>query len=371
MGFATRVVRKSVRKATPRSVRKVMNPVGTVKSAITPRPIKQVSRGIYTVTNPLGAAENALIDSVLNAGSGRRRSSSSTYRSASGSSSRSQPSASRAPSPAAQAKIQQAFDAHDALTSLMAAGRERFQPAARPIVPAPALTDAAPLEAAEWAARKKQASFWRRTERKRLRLEAAAAARASADAHDRQLTEQARKRQVEIDVWWQNLSRGDEPTLTAALQSAFADNPAPVDIIRAKEGEAALVLRLPGPDVLPDRKVHVTPGGRATTKAWTKTELAEVYADLLGAHLLATLRETFAVGPSVHFVRVIGVRGRGAGAGVLFDADANRSAASRDDGHGRVLLDEARVGLRRQGRTREVSPWPAAELAPEVAALAR
>ena len=74
VGFAKRVVRKSVRKATPRSVRKAMNPVGTVKSAITPRPVKQLTRGVYTVTNPLGAAENALIGSVLNAGGGRRRS---------------------------------------------------------------------------------------------------------------------------------------------------------------------------------------------------------------------------------------------------------------------------------------------------------
>lgn len=75
MGFARRVVRKSVRKATPRSVRKVMHPVRTAKNAATPRSVKQLRRGIYTVRNPLGAAENALIGSVLNAGSGRRRSS--------------------------------------------------------------------------------------------------------------------------------------------------------------------------------------------------------------------------------------------------------------------------------------------------------
>ncbi len=350
MGFAKRVVRKSVRKATPRSVRKVMNPVGTVKSAITPRPVKQLTRGVYTVTNPLGAAENALIDSVLNAGGGRRRSSSPS-------------SGTRAPSPAAQAKLHQAFHAHDALTSLMAAGRERFQPATRPVLPAPSPTDPAPLEAAEWAARKSQASIWRRGERKRLRLEAAAAARASADQH--------RRRQVEADAWWERLSRGEERTLTAALKEAFADNPAPVDIICAEENEAALVLRLPGPGVLPERKAHVTPGGKATTKAWTKTELADVYAELLGAHLLATLRESWAVGSSLSDIRVIGVRGRGSSAEVLFDVEASRNVASRGDGYGRVLLDEAVVGLHRSGRTREVAPWPASELDPEVAALAR
>jgi len=369
VGFAKRVVRKSVRKATPRSVRKVMNPVGTVKSAITPRPVKQLTRGVYTVTNPLGAAENALIDSVLNVGGGRRRSSSpsSRRRASSGSPS----SGTRAPSPAAQAKLHQAFHAHDALTSLMAAGRERFQPATRPVLPAPSPTDPAPLEAAEWAARKSQASIWRRGERKRLRLDAAAAARASADQRDREFAEQHRRRQVEADAWWERLSRGEERTLTAALKEAFADNPAPVDIIRAEENEAALVLRLPGPGVLPERKAHVTPGGKATTKAWTKTELADVYAELLGAHLLATLRESWAVGSSLSDIRVIGVRGRGSSAEVLFDVEASRNVASRGDGYGRVLLDEAVVGLRRSGRTREVAPWAASELNPEVAALAR
>ncbi len=277
----------------------------------------------------------------------------------------------RSPSPAAQAKLQQAFHAHDALTSLMAAGRERFQPATRPVLPAPSPTDLAPLKAAVWAERKRQASIWRRGQRKRLRLEAAAAARVRAEQRDRELAEQHRWLQVEADVWWERLRRGEERTLTAALKQAFADNPAPVDIVRAEENEAALVLRLPGTGVLPERKAHVTPGGKATTKAWTKTDLADVYADLLGAHLLATLRESWAVGPSLRDVRVIGVRGQGSSAEVLFDVEASRDVASRGDGYGRVLLDKAVVGLRRSGRTREVAPWPASELEPEVAALAR
>lgn len=368
MGFAKRMVRKSVRKATPRSVRKVVNPVGTIKSAVTPRPVRQLSRGIYTVTNPLGAAENALIDVMLSpGGGGRRRSGGSRSRPSSGSS----PLVGRAPSAASQARLQQAFDAEDALGGLMAAGRERFQSTTRPLLPAPARTDPAPLEAAEWAARKGQSSFWRRTERKRLRLEAGSAAKATAAERDRELAEQTRRRQAEADAWWERLSRGEEQTLTAALEVAFADNPAPLEIVRAEGSEAALVLRLPVPGVLPERKAHVTPGGKATTKAWTKTELGEVYADLLGAHLLATLRESWAVGPSLRDLRVIGVRGRGASAEVLFDVEASRSAASRGDGYGRVLLDQAPAGLRRVGRTREVAPWPPEELDPEVADLAR
>lgn len=73
MGFARRVVRKSVRKATPRPVRQVMHPARTVKNKVTPRPVRQVSHAAYMVRNPVGAAENKLIGAALNTGSRRRR----------------------------------------------------------------------------------------------------------------------------------------------------------------------------------------------------------------------------------------------------------------------------------------------------------
>jgi len=73
MGFARRVVRKTVRKATPKPVRKAMHPARTVRNAVTPRPVKQVSRAVYTVRHPVGAAENKAIGAVLNGGRSRRR----------------------------------------------------------------------------------------------------------------------------------------------------------------------------------------------------------------------------------------------------------------------------------------------------------
>jgi hypothetical protein len=73
MGLGRRIVRKTVRKATPRPVRQAMHPARTVKNAVTPRPVRQVSRAAYTIRNPVGASENKIIGAVLNAGSGRRR----------------------------------------------------------------------------------------------------------------------------------------------------------------------------------------------------------------------------------------------------------------------------------------------------------
>jgi hypothetical protein len=73
MGFARRVVRKSVRKAMPRPVRQAMHPARTVKNAVTPRPVRQVSRAAYTATHPVAAAENKVIGAALNGGSRHRR----------------------------------------------------------------------------------------------------------------------------------------------------------------------------------------------------------------------------------------------------------------------------------------------------------
>jgi hypothetical protein len=76
------------------------------------------------------------------------------------------------------------------------------------------------------------------------------------------------------------LSQGESIVMTAALNAAFADNPAPVVVIEASGSSAVLELELPGLDVLPEKKAHVTPSGRLSSKAWTKTELNQVYAEL-------------------------------------------------------------------------------------------
>jgi DNA segregation ATPase FtsK/SpoIIIE, S-DNA-T family len=72
MGLGRRLVRKTVRKAVPRRVGKAMHPVRSAKYAVTPRPVRQLSRAGYAVRNPVGAAENKIIGAVLEAGSGRR-----------------------------------------------------------------------------------------------------------------------------------------------------------------------------------------------------------------------------------------------------------------------------------------------------------
>lgn len=369
MGFARRVVRKSVRKATPRSVRKAMHPVRTAKNAITPRPVKRLSRAVYTVTNPLGAAENALIGSVLNGGRGSRRKTRSRSSGRSSSTQRPRSSGTGGQGSAAGVRAAEAIASQDTLAQLMVVQRERFAVAQRPVAAAPELPDPAPLRAAEWNRLKRQAHFWQRERRAQLRAQAFGSADAQNIAAYQAALAHAATWQQQADRWWDALNRGESNVLAAALAAAFADNSAQVAVMSADGHRVTLALALPALEVVPAKKAHVTPGGKLSSKAYTQTERNQVYADLIGAHLLATLRETWAVAPSVTQVRVLGVHpvlesspttGRYA---ALFDITATRAATNwADDGTGSRLLTSGPCGLRRTGRVAAVTTWGPGEL---------
>lgn len=370
VGFARRVVRKSVRKATPRSVRRAMHPVRTTKNAITPRPIKKMSRAVYTVTNPLGAAENALIGSVLNAGGGHRRSAGS----------RGSAQATRRPTASpgevfvgTGVRASEALESAGNLASLMAVQRERFTPAQRPVVTDPAPPDVAAMQDQLWARLgKSRPAVWKRAQRRQVRAQLAEQAAAdAARMHEAALVEAAARRQ-EAQTWWADLQAGESQVLTEALTAAFADNVAPVSVRSAKGARAEVLLLLPEIAVLGAKQPHVTPSGRLSSRNWPKGELHEAYADLLGAHLLATAREAWAVGPSLTSLRVTGLRRAEeaskpgdviGGFEVLFDVDLERLAGdwSSDDWGAEVLGGQA-GGLRRTGKTQAVTPWPVKDM---------
>ena len=362
MGFARRVVRKTVRKATPRTVRRAVHPVRTLKYAATPRPVRQMSRAVYTITNPLGAAENKLIGAALGGGGRSRRSGSHSS------------SPGRVVNVAAGQSISgggvravEAVASYDRLARLMAVQRERFAAARVPIIPDPNPVDPSPFRCEEWARRKGEVRFWQRARRKQLRVEVDGHAQARAAEVFAQAQAGQREQQARADAWWMALSQGESIVMTAALNAAFADNPAPVVVIEASGSSAVLELELPGLDVLPEKKAHVTPSGRLSSKAWTKTELNEVYAELVGAHLLATARETWAVAPALTTLRIRGVRnGAETEPEVLFDVDLMSTEGEwGNDSWGEAMLEDSKWGLNRKGRTREVQPWPSEELRPD------
>jgi hypothetical protein len=340
-----------------------MHPARTLKNAVTPRPVKQMRRAVYTVTNPLGAAENALIGAALYGGRSRRRSSSrsSSSRTASPAS---WSSPSRAPAVSTVQRASEAQQAAEQLVDLFAVQRQRFEPARRVQVPIPEPTDPSPVAVAEWERRKHEAHWWQRSRRQQLRSECNAVARAHAAAvHARALADAA-SLQRQADDWWAKLIDGDAGVLRSALVSAFVDNPAPVHVAAAEKDQAELAVLLPQPSVLPDKQPYITPGGKLSRRAWTQTAFNDAYAELLAAHLLATVRESWAVAPSLQRLRVVGVRvAQGNVREYLFDVDVDRAAGdSAYDNGGEAILARASCGLNRKGRTREVVAWPVEQL---------
>lgn len=353
------ITRKLVRRATPRTVRHAMHPVRTAVNRATPRPIHRARRAVYTVTNPLGALESAVI---FGAGPPQRRS-------------RGQSVPSFAPVRGSTGiRAAEAAKAGENLESLFAVCRERFAPAQRPVIDPPAPVDPQIYFDAEWARRRKEESIFRPSRRRRLRAEVSATAEQSAIRAFEEAQTAHRQHQAEADRWWAALTSGDSMVVTSALKAAFADNPAPVIVGQAGSDQAWLILIVPRTDVLPEKMPHVTATGRISSKAWSKTDFNDTYSKLLGAHLLATLRETWAVAPSIETVRVIGQRSRSNG-GVewLFDIEVKRDSCdwSIDTAGDDVLTDTKQYGLKRKGQAKEVQGWSTEDLRPDLAELVR
>lgn len=360
MGFARRVVRKSVRKATPRSVRKVIHPVRTAKNAVTPRPVRTVSRAIYTVTNPLGAAENAVIDAVLNVGNGRSSQSSSAVNGR---------STVAGPAYFAPSRADIASQSQYQLAQLMSVQRLRFAPIPRPQLALPVESDPSDAVATEWRRRRREVSIWKRQQRKLLKAQVDAGVRAAYQHQHHEAVERAQHQHAETTAWWSALQSGDPRVLSAALITAFADNPAPVSLGPVTSTSAVLLLFLPGTNVLPEKMAHVTPTGRLSSKAWPKSEFNSVYGQLLGAHLLATIREAYAIGPSLNALQIIGVS-ESSSTDVYFDIAINRASYNYTDDHsGETILSSEPYGFRRTGKAGSILPWPPEQLPAATAAL--
>ena len=332
-----------------------MHPVRTAKRAVTPKVVRKASRAVYTVTNPLGAMENALIGAALGPSKRGRGTRAGSTRSGA------RPNQRPAASPQPTARAIEASLAESRLGELMAVQRERFTPVERPIIAAPDPVDPHSFELDEWKRRRSGVPFWQLRLRKQLRAECADTGRIHAGRAYAELLEQQRVLQSQSDAWWHSLLSGDPIVLEGVLTAAFADNAAPVSVLDARGDTAVLAVLLPGADVLPDKKPHVTPTGKLSVRKWTKSELNEAYADLLGAHALATIREAWSVAPGLATIRIIGIcRAPGIAAGLLFDVTVTRSGGNwLDDRCGRVVLDASPGGLRRVGRACEITSWPA------------
>lgn len=80
------------------------------------------------------------------------------------------------------------------------------------------------------------------------------------------------------------------------------------DLESGKPDYATVVVVFGTPDLVPDRKPAPTPGGKPTPHKRTKTEPNTLYAAALGSTVLATVKEGFAVAPSVQEIMLLVAR---------------------------------------------------------------
>ncbi len=363
MGLGKRILRQSVRAATPRPVRRAMHPVRTTKNALIPRPIHQARRAVYTMTNPLGAAENAAIRAAIRAPGqlSRALASSAPRRSNTGSrnSTSTLSGASLFQARSGYSLAEQADASQTLLAELISARRDKFTPATRPVIPEVPPVPDEPIRTRMWAARRREVPWWRPRVRKELAAKVQAAAHAEAELQWQQADVQRARLQEDADRWWQQLNAGTPTVVEQALVATFADNAAPVAVDKLKPTEAQLRVSLPPPDVMPAKVAHITPSGRRSVRAWKQAEFEAAYRALLGAHLLATVREAWAVGAPLTELNVIGQRSTDGRRGFLFSVTLQRTdGVWDDDGLGIALLERAPRPLRTSGRTRQIDLWP-------------
>lgn len=81
--------------------------------------------------------------------------------------------------------------------------------------------------------------------------------------------------------------------------------------VGAAGSEASLVVMVPSPAAVPDRRPATTPAGNLTLKKLTKRDAADFYKLMVCGYVLVTVKEAFAVAPGLTHVRIVAVRDTG------------------------------------------------------------
>jgi hypothetical protein len=261
--------------------------------------------------------------------------------------------------------------------SLTAVHRHEFAPAEPAKAPPPAPFQTEPVHRHFKREELRGVSWFAFSERRA----ATARARAAADAEIR--AEQARREarsaaaQAELDEEWSRLVANDPATVMHALEAAFDDNEAPAVPIDCHGDGAAIVMVYPDVGQIPESKPAVTPSGQPTVHKRTQTERNELYAQSLASNVLATVREAFAVAPSLANVAVLTVCKDDSRGGIpMVTALAlvvfGRPLVERFDWNRLDPLRTLELGdpclLARRGRTGELAPLDLSG-EPEIAAV--
>jgi hypothetical protein len=234
------------------------------------------------------------------------------------------------PGSAAYERALRAASATAEIEALLTLHDREFTAVQPPVAPMPAVPDLATLTDDHVAKAQRGISFLRFGARRAARDDARVAARAE---HAR-LVEAARaeqqRTQAAWDAWWAELCAGDRDATLEYVNLAFDDNAAPAAAVEMADGELAVVVRVPDERILPEREPTTTATGNATTRLMPKGRRAELYAEVVYAFTLLTVREAFAVAPGVRSVQLAAVRGSASDTvDVLLGCAVERTACDR------------------------------------------
>lgn len=204
------------------------------------------------------------------------------------------------------------------LTSLHEAVPPRGQ---RPLVePSRELTAADALEARELAATA-AAGIQRRRDRRAAKTGArskgaADSAQVRAFVAAGRIAARVRDgyQQALADSTWRGLEGHDATSVIAALDASFAESASDwtcIDAGRAGRGRrpyATVVLRVPGPDVVPDRGPGEAVTGRSMLRRRTAAQREEIYRAILASATLAAVNHVLSAAVATDDVNVVLVR---------------------------------------------------------------
>lgn len=209
---------------------------------------------------------------------------------------------------AAQNRVEEGGRLAEALTAVLSLHRAEFQPAERPVAPPPPPVDVAGIRAAHIQVAKARTGFFARADRKAALAEAERRTTAEVAAQHQRFAEQQAEWQASLDAQWEDLSRNRPSAVLSALAEAFEDNEAAAAAVGVEAAEVSLVVLVPPVSAIPERRPTVTEAGNLSLKKLTKREAADLYKMLVCGHVLATVKETFAVAPALTAARVVAMR---------------------------------------------------------------
>lgn len=186
--------------------------------------------------------------------------------------------------------------------------RQAFPAAEVPVAPSPVPLDEEAIRKRHEAAALDGIGLFNRGERRHARQRAAAAADEEIRGKKDRQEHERREAQRQLEATWKLLLANEPTVVLAALEEAFEDNEARAAPLDVDGDEVELVVLSPSPEVLPERLPATTAAGNLTLKKIAKADRSTLYRAMVCGHVLATVREAFAVAPSINAARVVALR---------------------------------------------------------------